>query len=383
MVLARKALSFAKTAALGEPLIRAWTMNDKAELHFCDLCGFSVPDRDLEEGLARKLGDKTVGVCCLAKLTKGDAESPAPAPARVLGGGVSGSQLLVIAGILLLAILATAGLSDWRTEARHLETQEQQKQQLEAKVEFLRLRIEELREDQAAVVRQALAGQEGRIQARFEAMDAQLAKLLPKQDGGLVLAKLGGGLRQLLANLDELKARSDKLEKTVAGMRESFERERLELRQSLQDLQRKAAAGAYAGQAAGGSSKGLQTLPQQLGRSVDKLASSDPGRRWEAVDELVRSGDKRVLPYLVPVLKDMDPYVRKICAEGIGKIGDPSYGMELVGALEDEAAIVRKMAYRSLVKLSGKNFPFDPEASESQRKKAIVKWRQWAKSVQD
>ena len=142
------------------------------------------------------------------------------------------------------------------------------------------------------------------------------------------------------ASLGDLATRTGKIEQTVAGLRESVDRQaQRHAFEALEDLQRKASAGALAGP--GGSrgrgdvatpaAKKFETLPQQLGRRVDQLSSSDPGRRWEAVDELVRSGDKRVLPYLVPALKDADPYVRKLCAEGFGKLGDASFGLELVG----------------------------------------------------
>ena len=45
--------------------------------------------------------------------------------------------------------------------------------------------------------------------------------------------------------------------------------------------------------------------------------------------------------------------------------------------MEDKEAIVREAAFKALVKLSAKRIPFDPEASETQRRTMVKRWRAW------
>jgi hypothetical protein len=366
-------------------------MSQDIEMHFCDLCGLSIPDRDLKEGLAQKLGEKTVGACCLAKLSSAkSATQPLPATRPSDGAGAlgGGSTMLVGITVLLAAVLGSAWLVDARMESRQAEDRQQLETLLDARVEKIGERVSELREENAVIVREAMTGVRSQMQGDLSAIAKDVDKLIEESGKGIAGEKITGGLNRVQAALSDIATRQGLVEKTVAGLREVVDRRVAELGDEMRDLQRKASSGAL-GAASGAGTPAAQpaaasrfeTLPDNLGRRVDQLSSSDPGRRWEAVDELVRSGDKRVLPYLVPVLKDADPYVRKLCVEGFGKLGEVSFAPALIDVLEDDAAIVREAAYRELVKLSGKKFPYDADASETRRKRAIDKWREWAKTI--
>ena len=118
-------------------------------------------------------------------------------------------------------------------------------------------------------------------------------------------------------------------------------------------------------------------LSKELASKVEMLASEDPSVRWTAVDELLRSGESAAVPYLIPSLKDADPFVRRLCAEGFGKLRDLRSLEPLLASMEDSEAIVRGAAYRSLIKVAKHNLPFDPEASEKKRNAYIKKWHEW------
>ncbi|MDP6424001.1 MAG: HEAT repeat domain-containing protein, partial [Planctomycetota bacterium] len=74
---------------------------------------------------------------------------------------------------------------------------------------------------------------------------------------------------------------------------------------------------------------------------------------------------------------DEDPFVRRLSAEGLGQLADKHSCSVLISALEDKEAIVREAAFKALVKLSAKRIPFDPEASETQRRTMVKRWRAW------
>lgn len=107
------------------------------------------------------------------------------------------------------------------------------------------------------------------------------------------------------------------------------------------------------------------------------LASSNAGSRWNAVTALGETGDPGVIPYLTPVLKDQDVFVRMAVARVLGDLGAPEAIEPLIGALEDEEPVVREAAMVSLHAITGRNFHFDPMASTAEREKKIKAWRQW------
>ena len=53
----------------------------------------------------------------------------------------------------------------------------------------------------------------------------------------------------------------------------------------------------------------------------------------------------------------------------------------LIRTLEDPETAVRERAMLSLRAITGRSFGFDPGGSESERAKAIKKWRDWWKKA--
>jgi hypothetical protein len=131
---------------------------------------------------------------------------------------------------------------------------------------------------------------------------------------------------------------------------------------------------------AAGGAGGESGIAPALTHFVKQLTDPDAGTRWSAVEKLTGSGDKRVVAHLLPVLKDNDPFVRRICAAGLGELGAREAVGGLIDALTDQESIVRDASYRSLRKLTGQNLAFDPEASAEKRAEGVRRWNEWWKT---
>lgn len=116
--------------------------------------------------------------------------------------------------------------------------------------------------------------------------------------------------------------------------------------------------------------------PAWLALTID-LKDPNSGVRWNTVADLGHTGDPGVVPYIIPVLKDVDTFVRMEAARVLGNFQETSAVGPLIDALEDEAEVVRGEAVTSLRKITGENFRFDPQAKESERNKRVRSWRDW------
>ena len=95
------------------------------------------------------------------------------------------------------------------------------------------------------------------------------------------------------------------------------------------------------------------------------------------MQSLGKTRDPRVVPHLVPLLKDGDIFVRMAVARLLGELGSHTAIPALIDALEDEEVSVRESALVSLRTLSGQSFPFDPKARDGDRSKRVKAWRDW------
>ena len=118
-------------------------------------------------------------------------------------------------------------------------------------------------------------------------------------------------------------------------------------------------------------------LPGPLAHQVRRLADADAGTRFEAVEELLSSGDPRVLDPVLPLANDADPFVRRLVLEGISEFRDRKVVDTLLVALADPEEIVRFTAHASLKSVTGQNLPFDPDASDSERSAMQRRWKKW------
>jgi hypothetical protein len=215
-----------------------------------------------------------------------------------------------------------------------------------------------------------LAGLEKKIQEIQGTLSVLLVHLKKKGKGG---SSSGEGFDLQLRDLIQ---RQSALERGVFGLERKLSVALEGVSKELKALRRKSFS--FPSSSGGGASKIVATdLPENLGRFVDDLEDAEVSKRWTAVDELVGSGDKRVVPYLLPRLKDRDVYIRRHCAKGLGKLGDKKAVPALLNALEDPEAVVRQAVKKSLETLAGRSFSFDPESSVANRKRALKVIRKW------
>jgi hypothetical protein len=116
---------------------------------------------------------------------------------------------------------------------------------------------------------------------------------------------------------------------------------------------------------------------------VADLQSPKAATRWQAVDQIGQAADPEAVPYLLPMLKDTDVFVRMATARVLGDLKATTAVPPLIDALEDVEPAVREAALGSLRALTGKDLRFDPMASESDRAKKVKAWRDWWKKVED
>jgi HEAT repeat protein len=119
-------------------------------------------------------------------------------------------------------------------------------------------------------------------------------------------------------------------------------------------------------------------LPAALAEQVRKLQSHDAAIRFEAVDELVRSKNAAVLPHLLPVANDPDPFVRRVTMDGLAGFRQPEAVDVLLSGLGDGDENVRDTAWRSLREVTGQKFAFDAfNPSKEVRARAQQRWQEW------
>ncbi len=121
----------------------------------------------------------------------------------------------------------------------------------------------------------------------------------------------------------------------------------------------------------------------RLGPLLADLQSPKAAARWEAVDQIGQMKDPEAVPYLLPLLKDVDVFVRMATARVLGDLKATTAVPVLIDSLEDSEAAVREAALGALRSLTGKDLRFDPMASEAERSKKVKAWRDWWKKVEE
>jgi len=359
------------------------------ELKFCDLCGVSIPQRDLDEGTAREVSGRVIGACCLSKIlaTVPQAQRPKPKSPEAAQGASSASSgvpVLYAAIVMVLAIFFITWFIDSRASQRHRDLDrtiggtEKRLAEVEGQI---RLQADKIAGLSSSEVETEVAA----LSKRFDAVDEKLAAIGGK-DNTTEFASLRDALTEIEGKLGKLGGDQTSLETALDTRLRQVTDAIGELHRGLDDLSRARMAAAEPGESTAKPATDKAkaepgALPEALAKRVKQLASTDASVRWAAVDELLRSNDKNVVPHLLPMLNDPDAFVRRLCATGLGNLGDDSACPALVKSLEDEQPIVRQAAYRSLVKLSGQNFPFDAQASKSKRRVQVKKWQEWLKKA--
>ncbi|MFN0008899.1 MAG: HEAT repeat domain-containing protein [Planctomycetota bacterium] len=409
------------------------------EIHFCSLCNESVPQSDLDLGRAFLRRGRVICAVCERAMThetgseahktaaprgmdSGHATAAAVAPVAVETARPSGarpdtvrspgwtepavappalipaateapptsrgSSGLVLAMVAL--IFAAGGVAVLNEQIRDLGARETQ---VEAMLRRQNQALDEVERAHRAAG-ESLASLAGDLDLRFS--DAREAAQTSMRAQAAVLSESQQDLAQrideiragIVAKTQDADRRTDEISHRLAKSEDEnrtlLERiakleEQIELAKSPLPL----AAGPGAGGPSGPGGEVVETPGERWTALVADLASPKAATRWEAVDQIGQSRDAESVPFLVPMLKDPDVFVRMATARVLGDIQVPAAVPALIDALEDGEAAVREAALGALRVITGKDLRFDPLASDAERAKKVKAWRDWWKKVEE
>jgi len=342
-------------------------MDDSLEVFFCDLCNTSVPEHDLETGVAARFKGRVVGGCCLGELR--GRGSPGRA-AR----GAGGAGLVGVAVLLLVAIAGATVFLEWRlsNEAQQLGGRFGVLESADSRHEQLLGGLET--KVGASVVRtdfEALGSRVGSLETTVregaKVLDASVAGA--REQIRLVLRDLEDlrrGQREQAANLTTLDRDLRTIGSDVAILKAMPRAEPVVRRDpDLPVMDERLPAP-------------IDTaLPAELAHEVAQLQAADPGARFEAVDKLVASRNAAVREPLLTMVKDADLFVRRLTVEGLQYFRHPQTVEALLDALMDPEQIVAQTAHASLQTLTGEKLAFDAAGGREQRTQEQRRWREW------
>jgi len=390
------------------------------EIYFCDICNESVPDSDLQAGLAYRRKGRVVCLSCdsamggdtsesgeapLAASAPGAAGGPFSVEAPPLAGGplpisqstpeatpavanpvaVGGSGAGgVVVGMLAL-VFAALGL--WamldRVEALGAEQREG------------RRALETDQREARRVHDTFVAGMGERIlRAQQEVHDKEVTLRVPLEEdirslrADLALsvereAVAAGDVRALRGKLEAQQAAGGKqlqsLQDTLIEVEKnlSFYKNRvIELEENLRGLAAGVLAVGPGATTPSGATKAWTTY-------LPDLQHANGGMRLEAVYALGETGDSGVVPHLTPMLQDEDLFVRMATARMLDELGVKSAVPALIEALDDVQGAVREAAVVALRRITGEDMGFNPVGSDVDRAKRLKTWRDWWKRKGD
>lgn len=399
------------------------------EILFCDLCNESIPANHLEAGKAfRRGGRLTCASCDLAMGGGGAPDSEAarrhaeagrtgPGPralgsepagpsdthrgsghlrdeavgagAHLAAGSAPGARSAAGVGVGLLSLLVAGlglGLLVERLEqteeqmeslAQELTSQQRQSEAtLRAQGSLMEGRLAELAAGMEQRGIELGAGLEARLEVLGQQDEEQLASLAQLRAEVTKLAGEASGVAAARA------ATIAKLEEKLSAMEsdQAFYGERLaQLDEQLRAVEtmRPGTFGAGPSLADATGSEGAATGPAPWEGLLPDLGHQHAGIRMEAVYELAETGDERVVPHLIPMLRDEDLFVRMATTRALMDLSAKAGVPGLIDTLEDASSPVREAAMVALRRITGREFGFEPQAAVSQRATRVKAWREW------
>lgn len=379
------------------------------KIYFCDICNQSIPIKDIDEGAAVAVRQKLICASCNGAVaaatrisqitTEPGSSSAAPGPtpqampASPAANGMTTAGAVLIVAISVLASSAVTWFmvqnsnkraSDFTVGALNgfsetLTRMEIATKEAVSRSSILEERIAGLAREQIND-RDAVRERERVLRAEVESRFEEVRKYVRDNEATVE------SVRRLEMGASAASDSTSKFQTEIAELRRAI----LELTtQFAKGLQTASTANANNGPAQGianpaetenkQSPLALQALPNDLAEYAKKLKSPDPGQRWDAVEQLARSRDPRVVAYLVPMLSDTDGFVRDHSAAVLADIGKPArVGVPfLIDALGDAEGFVRESAYSALRKLTDQNVKFEAYGKPDDRAKQQKAWRTW------
>ncbi|QDU67167.1 HEAT repeat domain-containing protein [Engelhardtia mirabilis] len=331
------------------------------DIRFCDICNESVAQVHFDEGRA-VLREGHVAVASSSQEPRAAGRA---AQARSSGAEWMAAAAIVVATALGWMAFQRAEVSEARIQRSMTEDQAR----LAATIGGVSAGLADF-DQRGEDLRQRMLGELASLRAESGAGRVRVEELA---------AAWQGQLSALSAEVAELRtSRSDDSSERLARIETSLAR----LRGDVELL----------GGAVIDALEGLALAPVQIGQSVPAategvapswstalagLSSPDAMVRWDAVDQLSRSGDAGAAEPLLPLLDDPDLVVRMSVARALSELGNPIAVPALIDTLEDPESAVREAAVVALRELTGRSMRFDPAASESDRARKVEAWRDW------
>jgi len=396
------------------------------EIHFCDLCNESVPQSDLDAGNAFVRKGRVVCAVCdqamggggeedakpasLAPDSLGSAPAHGQAAPHVAGaaavsaaapthGAPAGRRRSGAGGVLvgMLAIAFSAAGFALVVDRMDRIGDDMQTASLELRREVNGLR--RAQDSMSRTVETRMAEAEERMQTEREATKADVEQTIAgvRAELGAVTERIDGfttRFTELRTTIDEGDAAAAARARLLGEQLISFEKDMrfysdriIELEESLRVLSTRP-MGAAPGVVDGGAGAGAGATPpagtpawQPL---LADLQHANAGIRLDSVYALGETRDREVIPYLIPMLGDVDLFVRMATARVLEDLEARTAVPSLIDALEDASSAVREAAMIALRHITGHDFRFDPtDPSEAKRAKGVKAWRDWWKKNGD
>ena len=329
-----------------------------AELSFCNLCDHSIPDSELRDGSASRVGDRALCGKCLALLVE-VVEPP------------KSSAVPLLATLLALAALASCVMLLLRIDGL--------KSDLSASLDRLEMtRAADLKEtgDDIQMVRRLFVEETSLFENQFELLrgglqsqGARIGEQVFQLDSSAMEVK------QINAVQSDLLSRLSRVEST-ASVLEDRQRAQRSTQENLRD-QLTRVGGQLDKLQAAAPTPDEDIFSGEVSALLRSLQGDDPEVRYDALEKLSGIQDPRLLPHIFPLLADPYEFTRFLAAHTLGDWEAKAAVPHLIEALLDEVKFVREAAVRSLRRITAQNLDYQHDGDDEQLRAGYQQWKTW------
>ncbi len=380
-------------------------------LYFCDVCNESVPQADLDLGRALVVKGRVICVLCDRAMTQRAQERAANRPANLgldldLATPPAGAAAPAVAG-------AAAGAGALQPATGHAAAAQRQRDGSGlaftalvaagcgallvwnwARGEIERLDRESARASQMSVVEQQTARAElerlGReLERNAREARTRLDEALAESQRNLTagVEQQASALRELgqkfsafegrVAALDEALTRVARHDQELMGLSQRLTSASVELGSLSESVRRLGEAGELARAPELEETPPAPQVRPAWFELTTLLQSESTADRWQGLIALGETRDAATIPYVAPLLRDKDVFIRMAAARVLGDLGAGGGVEPLIEALEDAELPVRESAADALRRITQRPLEFDAQASDAERSKRVKALREW------
>lgn len=329
-----------------------------AELSFCNLCDHSIPDSELRDGSASRVGDRALCGKCLALLVE-VVEPP------------KSSAVPLLATLLALAALASCVMLLLRIDGLQGD--------LSAALDRLEMtRAADLQEtgDDIQMVRRLLVEETSLFENQFELLRGGLqSQGVRIGEQVFQLDSAAMEVKQINAVQSDLLSRLSRVEST-ASVLEDRQRAQRSTQENLRD-QLTRVGGQLDKLQAAAPTPDEDIFSGEVSALLRRLQGDDPEVRYDALEKLSGIQDPRLLPHIFPLLADPYEFTRFLAAHTLGDWEAKAAVPHLIEALLDEVKFVREAAVRSLRRITAQNLDYQHDGDDEQLRAGYQQWKTW------